>query len=355
MRRTVLRTLVATLLVAALAISTAPMASAYRSVSFPRLTGAAMSRLPTSFRGVFDGPRAGRAFRATGFGGTFRVPASAYHWLFEVTRAGDHFVLLIEGELQLINGDQFHAWRFRLPRGDAAVGPRLQHAHVNTGTALGPFGKIDLTFHSARRLRHLSERCPKTHAVLFESWGRRGTFHGSFDFTPNEGTLPALSLSTIHGGAGRVLLTGAHCPGGGRPQGCAVQTGFAFSDPAQQTVAFGSAGGPFPGANEELSAVNQRRVGLAMEFHAIDAQAVTPVVRLKAPGVVVDASALSPLFSGSLTFESGATTHRRGASCKIATTNEIWASGTLSAAFDSGAVDLTGAGLRAKAVARTKP
>jgi len=341
MRRTAVRVLVTAVVGVSLALSAAPIASA--SSLPPRIPSSIAAQLPPALRGAFRAgppePR-GRLHSFAEFGGSFREPGSPYRWTVGVgSFNGGPFSLDIGAYSyhQTSGTLQRHDWFFSLPPSAVHLGPRLLHAHVDTGTTMGSFGKVDLTLHSFRRLHMHRSRCPKTHAVLFT---------GSLSFTPNEGTLPSLSASRLRGGADRFVQTHARCPQAGGPSSSPCRYSFRnhevnLIDHAQHAVVSSSLRSTYLDANI------LRRVGPANESDEIEVSTTgPPVIASTGSGLTVDASTLAPLMSGSLAFKAGGTSRHRGEhGCAIRKTREIWSSGTLTLNFDTGAINLTGAGL----------
>ena len=64
--------------------------------------------------------------------------------------------------------------------------------------------------------------------------------------------------------------------------------------------------------------------------------------------LALDAAPLAPLFAGSLWFDLTGGSASAGAACSKQSEHYDWDSGTLSAAFGAGQVDLTGTGVRAQ-------
>ena len=236
----------------------------------------------------------------------------------------------------------------------AAIGARLRSAHVDTGSAMGSFGRIDLSLGALEPVHTDSFRCPDTHEVLFRESVRRGTLTGSFDFTPNEGSLPDLRVMTMHAFAVRETDTGRTRPDSyPASHPCRGPRTLEVTDATQGAFLSGSLGSyGFSG----LSVDRIEHVTPATIYHSIGTYlASAGVITVTSSGVSVDASALSPLLSGTLSLTAGATTMRAGAHCVLLKTAEDWSSGTLTANFDSGSVDFTGAGLRAVVRGSRKP
>jgi hypothetical protein len=286
----------------------------------------------------------------------FRVPGSPYHWSFSVSRARHGWALDVSGYEQGLTTSQDHDWEFHLPRGAVAIGRRLKSARVHTGTRLGAFGSIDLTFSSARPRKVHTFECGKPRRPLERDFRRTGTLRGTMDFTPNEGTLPDLQLTHVLGTVRRSHFFRGNCnsgDGGHRPQTCYPQQGVGVYDPTQHTsigVSQFGHGSPF-----EMDAFVQRRVGPALEFHILGAESLSHLDHISSTGLTFDASTVSPAFSGSMVLEKGAVTTHVGRRCRITRTREIWSSGTLTANLDSGSIDLTGSNLQGLVVDYARP
>jgi hypothetical protein len=274
-----------------------------------------------------------------------RVPGSHYDWSLELTRQREHFGLTVEASNGLGNESQLYEWRFRLPLGTAAIGPRLRSADIHTGTALGPFGKIDLSFRPTRRARVQRDYCPTSPVLAFSTRDRVGTLSGSFHFTPNEGDLPVVQLSHLRALAERDTATGARCPPTGPPHPpvCRRPKSMSLTDATLQTHVYG-----YPGSSS-LEVDTVKRIGPATVEHSILAFGTKRAVIMKHTGLVIDASTLSPLLSGSLTLKEtgGSVGIGSGSTCVRRTVSYAWESGTLTAHFDSGAISLTEAPIKA--------
>jgi hypothetical protein len=261
-------------------------------------------------------------------------------------------MLDVQARNDLNNASQIYSWRFSLPLGNAAIGARLSDARIHTGTALGSFGTIDLRFSSARRLRVERDRCPSNHVLLFLYRDRIGTMSGSFRFTPNEGDLPAVQVSHMRTLAERDTATGARCPppGPSPAPSCVSPRATKLTDGAVHGHVYGFAG------SNSLDVNTVQRIGPAFVERTIEAFGSKRVVILKKDSLVIDASTLSPLLSGSLTMREtgGFVGIGSGSSCVHRGVDDAWQSGTLTAHFDSGAIDVTGAGVHASVRWRTR-
>ncbi len=343
MRRTAVRASIPVLLVASFALANTSPAVA-RPAPSPRWVHEAMRHVPARFAlplRLLPG-----ATTAVGFVGRFRIPGSPYRWGVTAAFLGTHPILAVYGDRSFANGVEEHQWLFQLPPGALRVGPHLREAHVHTDTALGPFGQIDLDFHPGGPIRTHTLRCPSTRDALVSDDLRRGTLTGSLQFASNEGTLPALSVSTMKARAVRETATGAHCPRSPGPVRCRRSRDATVVSQAQGTELAGSVGAGY------LIASTYQEVAPAEEVHLILANtAGSRVFEMGPSGLIVDASTLSPLASGSLMFDTASTVRRRGHHCgHVVHQKQVWSSGTLTLPFDSGAVDLTGADLRALVV-----
>jgi hypothetical protein len=350
-RTTALRLSVSLLAGAAILMSVAPSASAASRVDVSPARSAFLGDTAPgrSLMAAAPGPRRGSLLSVAG---TFRPKGSPYEWSLALVRLHDRFGLAVEARSDLSGSAQVYQWRFHLPLGNASIGPGLHTAGLHTGTALGSFGRINLAFSSARRLQVTRDRCPANHALLFAYHDRLGTLKGSFHFTPNEGDLPSVQVGHMHALAERDMATGATCPRPGPPPApsCRSPKAMKLTDAAQHAHVFG-----FAGSNAlDVNVVD--RVGPAIVDRTIEAFSPNRVVTLRKTRLVIDASQLSPLLSGSLTLQvtGGSVGIGSGATCVRRTETAVWLSDTLTAHFDSGAIDLTGAAVHARVRWRTR-
>lgn len=338
----------ATSLVLAVALTLAATVSAsaspsprpiQRSASFR----SALRHVPSRFAIPFSRQLLERApGSATALIGSFKVPGSPYRWGFAAAMFGARPFLVVFGGKNLVNGAEEHEWRFELPPDAFHVGSHLRVGRVHTDTALGPFGQIDLTFRSRGSVRSRSLRCPDTHEVLETDDMRRGTLTGSFQFSSNEGTLPALDVTTMKARAQRGVSTGARCPRQGHPTRCVRSTSARITSATQGTAAFGEVG------QDYLFGTVYQVVAPAEEFHLVIVNTAGSHVFTMGPaGLNVDASMLTPFASGNLAFGTTSTVRRKGHRCShVVHQKQAWTAGTLSLTLDSGTVDLTGPDLR---------
>lgn len=280
--------------------------------------------------------------------GFLKSQGSPRSWAFEVMRRPNGFRLnVFTGTSVQLN--QSTAWSFHLPLGGASIGAHLRVAGIHTGAALGSFGRIDLTYVSFRRLRRHGFRCGSTGRRIDTDLWRLGTFSGSFDFTPNQGTLPDVHATRMSAVTDQVL---AHrpCPPTHPKPRCEVRRTISVVKAADGTRAI-VAQTP-GGAAFDLSRSLVTRP--ARTYSLIDAFPYSGAVVTRA-GLTIDSVGLPTALSGSLEFESGGVRHSRGPLCRITTTDEIWSAGDLMVNFDSGATDLTGPALHAHVVSFTRP
>ena len=338
----------ATSLVLAVALTLAATVSASASRSPRPIQRSASFRstqryVPSRFAIPSSRQLLGRASgSATALIGNFKVLGSPYRWGFAAVTSGTRPFLIVFGGKTLINGVEEHEWRFELPADAFHMGRRLRVGRVHTDTALGPFGQIDLTFRPHGSIRSRSLRCWDTHDVLETDYMRRGTLTGSFQFSSNEGTLPALDVTTMKARAQRGVSTGARCPRQGHPTRCVRFTSAGITSATQGTAVFGE-------VRQDLlfGTVNQV-VAPAEEFDLVIANTAGSHVFAMGPnGSDVDASMLAPFASGNLAFVTTSTARRKGHRCgHVVHQKQAWTAGTLSLTLDSGTVDLTGSDLR---------
>jgi hypothetical protein len=279
----------------------------------------------------------------------FRVAGSPYQWGIDLVRSGGSFILEIGGaRRQTTDGEsveQTHVWGFRLPLGDAAIGPELRHGHIRTGTALGPFGKIDLTFNSFRARRaHLEHGCGPRKTEI-DGYRRPGTMHGSLALTFNEGSLPDLHASkmTATVAVGNLGETScAHAVGQPAPvhphPHCQEDRRVELRGPSNTFEAYGN--------THDLELASLREQSGILEYHVLSIDGPTHLVHILPGGLAISSPHLPPVLSGSLTFDTVHSLTHTGRLCRITRATGAWASGTLSLHLDTGTIDLTGPGLR---------
>jgi hypothetical protein len=99
----------------------------------------------------------------------------------------------------------------------------LSSCALDTGTHMGGYGKIDLTFHASAAPKTKVERCEKTGAVLSRTTTRKGTLSGAFALdtlteffkkVTNKNT-PVHVPHVLNATARRVTSFNRSCPGGG--------------------------------------------------------------------------------------------------------------------------------------------
>jgi hypothetical protein len=332
MHRTVRRWSVPVVLSLTLAFGVAPTAHAHPAPSFVR-TGAG----PT----IDFHPRSGAFvygnFNPPGpFSGDIGLLRRPNGFTFNV------FMARLEGDVAV----QFTAWSFHLPLGDASMGPHLHVAHIHSAKALGPFGRIDVTFISPHGVRQLATRCGPSMPDL----SRRGRFSGAFDFTPHQGSLPDLHLTWMPAAIERIAAPRPCITRHASKPHCDAHRNVFVHDAAEGI----EADVYFTPYGEQLSVSRSMHVGPAFEISTINAFPTT-VATVKHLGLTFDTAGLSPVFSGSLTFHLLATHRTRGPLCELSTFKELWSSGTITANFDSGSVDLTGSGVRAYVATFARP
>ncbi len=272
----------------------------------------------------------------------FKMPGSPYRWQVGAGDVRGGTIVIVSGYQQVTNGYQAHTWFFQLPAGALRVGARLHKARLRTGSGLGPFGQIDLTFAGNQPARTHSYRCPKTHEVLQSTIVRRGTLTGTLSFTPNEGTLPDLAATSMKGQAGRFFLSGKRCPNESpRPHGCFRGSTFRAQDAGQLATVFAPLGAGSVGFEQV------ERIAPATVDHSMTASAVGRPARKTPTGFLVKAADMAPLASGTLRFTDGASSVHHGRHCIKTKTPEAWSAGTVTVNFDSGAIALSGSQLKA--------
>ncbi len=298
--------------------------------------------LPLNPLRLFRPSSRGKAITQVGVGGMFKVSGSPYRWQVGAGHVRGGTIVLVSGFRQATNGYQSHTWFFRLATSALRVGARLRKARLSTGSGLGPFGQIDLTFAGNQPARTHAYRCPKTHEVLQSTTVRRGTLTGTLSFTPNEGTLPDLAATSMKAQAGRFVSSGKRCPNGSpRPHGCFRGSTFRAQDPALGATVFAPLDADFVGFEQV------ERIAPALVDHSLTASAVHHPARKTPTGFLVRATDMSPLASGSLRFTDGPSSVHHGRHCIKTKIPEAWSAGTVTVNFDSGALALTGSQLKA--------
>ena len=114
-----------------------------------------------------------------------------------------------------------------MPNADVIAGSRLLTFAIHTGTDLGSFGAIDMTFVPEHGGTH-RYRCPKTGKVQALDHRVQGFLSGTMSFFPGTTGLPtSIHATHPHGMLERTIETGVRCP---RPfYGCLTGAEFVLS------------------------------------------------------------------------------------------------------------------------------
>jgi hypothetical protein len=260
-------------------------------------------------------------------------------WYLAVFRSGDETYVAAATGHDTGYAFQEYEWIKEIPASDATIGSRLLTFAIHTGTDMGAFGAIDMTFtpkHAANHRFH----CPQTGKLLGTDRRVQGSFSGTLSFFPGEPGLPAAIHATApHAILDRLSATGARCPRG-HFYGCrkgrtfVVRTpdgGVMYADPAYGLVEVDT--------EKEVDGFSIYGITAAFPEGGPGDNPIT----LRRADLTIDESATGDLLDGTVVFDRSGPNVIKSGRCRRVTVPFVWHSGSLDALFDTGTVSFTGA------------
>ena len=264
-------------------------------------------------------------------------------WFIGALRANGETYIAAGTGRDSTDGFQEYEWIKQVPNADVIAGSRLLTFAIHTGTDLGSFGAIDMTFVPVHGGTH-RYRCPKTGKVLALDHHVQGFLSGTMSFFPGTTGLPtAIHATHPHGMLDRTVESGARCP---HPFfGCLTGNEFVVSGGDGVLRADPEYGFIEAETTSQVDGFTVYRiVYLFPEFPPGD----NPVT-LTPTDLTIDGDAAGDLFGGSVVFDrSGPSVKRVGPRCQTVTTPFLWRAGALDVKFDTGTFTFTGADLDAR-------
>jgi hypothetical protein len=301
------------------------------------------------------GPGSLRPGRLRYRGASIRLkdPGSGDQWYVHVLIQGRRTQLIVQAFSNEEDSSQSYSWDRYVRSGEVRVRRNLSDLSIHTGSSLGALGSVEVDLGSVARPRRDIVRCPRTGKVLFASTEARGRVEGAIKITPGlNGLSPEVSATHARVFLGRVKFRTSGCPG--RGSRCFARSELSADD-GETSVDVVTPHGSFMtdsfvtfmrnGVQGPLST----RWSLGVIANGSDLISRTPT------SLTLDAAPLAPLLSGSLSFDLTGGSASAGARCSKRSEHYDWALGTLSATFDAGQVDLTGAGMRARFTRSRRP
>ena len=239
-----------------------------------------------------------------------------------------------------------YEWFKELPASDVVVGKSAGRFEIHTGTDLGSFGGIDMTFDATHVGTHTSH-CTSSHKVVAIHRRAQGAFSGSLSFVPGGVGFPGVIRATHpHASVERFVETGARCP-----------RRFAFSCPrSRQFSVKGPDGGTLylnPKYGFSIAQTDTmvdgvtvlRSIVIFPSFGGPGSR--NDAVTLTRASLTIDGDTLGGIFSGTVVFDRSSPAVVHEGFCKRVNTPFLWSSGSLDVAFASGTYSFTGTDLSA--------
>jgi hypothetical protein len=228
---------------------------------------------------------------------------------------------------------QRHAYSFSLSSGAIQIdGSDLLPTSINTGTQMGAFGKVDMDLKNPGSLSTRKIKCPNG-TVVGSISTRNGTWSGNFTLNAHDSFFGTIHKTAIPVTVTKFFSNGKTCGGGG---GGSCFTGFFFS--ASQTSKPLSLS-----ANRPLGSTGRASITLSYgEFvspasisHSISGSVSLSAFHISSTAAVtIAAGSLAPFASGTIHFTKKSSS-TNGTKCKTTTSQEQYASGSVTAKFDS--------------------
>jgi hypothetical protein len=229
---------------------------------------------------------------------------------------------------------QVHSYSFDLSGGAVRIdGSDLLPTSIDTGTQMGKFGRVAMHLRNPGGLTTQQIKCSNG-TVTGSIRSRTGVLSGNLTLFANDGYFHRIHKTDIGVTVTKLFSNGKSCPGGGGG-GCA--TGFSFFAGQSSKPLTLLATRPLGGAGRaHLSLSYGRTDGPARISHTISATVSRAAFTVGgAGGVTIAGGSLSPFATGTIHFtkKSGSST---GTTCRTTRFQERYASGSVTAKFDSG-------------------
>ena len=263
-------------------------------------------------------------------------------WFVGALRTSDETYIAAATSFDGSDGYEQYEWIKEVPSSDLTVGSRLLALGIHTGTDLGTFGSIDMTFTATHRGNH-RYHCGNG-SLLEVDHVAQGSFSGTMSFHTGVPGLPAtLHATQPHGQVLRVVQTGARCPQPHYPHRCYTSRAFMVRSPDGGALNIDAKYGY--GSVETTTVVDGFTVYRSV--YAFPGSGPNPVTLTRA-GFTIDGDAIGGIFAGSVVFDRSSPAVIHVGRCKKVVTPFVWSSGSLDVAFASGTYSFTGADLDAR-------
>ena len=231
---------------------------------------------------------------------------------------------------------QAHTYTFGLTGGAVRIdGSDLRPVSVDTGTQMGSFGRVRMHLEHSSDLTRRQIRCSNG-TVIGSFASRTGVLSGSFTLHADDGFFRRIHKTGIGVSVEKLSTNGRTCAGAAvRAAACDPGLRFRASQPSKPLNVF---------ARRPLSGPG--RASLTLGYTESDGPAtithtVTGIVPLKAvhvsstKAVTIAGGSLSPFARGTIHFAKVRTGATTGTGCRTTRFPERYASGSVTARFDS--------------------
>ena len=262
------------------------------------------------------------------------VPGTPYQLQVTVETSGDEWEFRFLFSRAWATGNhptQRHTWELSLPGADAQVDSDLSPATIHTHSDLNKFGKVDLALQNPGQLSSHKDKC-KDGTVIGSTSERSGMMTGTFDFDANDGYFDQVHRTVFHVDITKVVANGKQCPN--PPFVC--EESKAFVGGGQDVSVFGDRPLQKPGhstirfvkSEVDLPAVIYREIVVTAPLAAFTVKSTFEVK--------VNGNAAAPFASGIVVFSgNGSPTVSTQHQCRTTIRQEVFASGSTTAKFDS--------------------